>query len=95
MNVRFTLLIMLLFVSVAMLVMITGHTGTAQEEHSRIEAKGNTAASDDGPPPKIVFDKDDLVWDMGEVAQGGSGKAIIKFKNMGKGVLKIDSVKAG
>ncbi|MFC1853509.1 hypothetical protein ACFL27_25240 [candidate division CSSED10-310 bacterium] len=48
-----------------------------------------------GPPSEIKFDRDDLTYDFGTVAQMSTTEQVIKFKNIGQGTLRIFKVKPG
>jgi hypothetical protein len=48
-----------------------------------------------GPQPEIKFEKPDLIYDLGTASQGAKAETVIKFKNIGKGNLKIESAKGG
>ena len=95
MKTRFAIMFGALFVAMFIQVIFTNQSGNAQQEQIRIETKEDPVGIDSGPPPKIEFEQKDLVYDLGVVPQRGNAKAIMKFKNTGKGVLKIESVKAG
>ena len=53
-------------------------------------AETKKVADSNGPQPKIAFEK--IVYDFGSVAPGGKHTGEFKFKNKGKGVLRIGKI---
>jgi hypothetical protein len=53
-------------------------------------AKAEKAAKSNEPQPKIVFEK--TLYDFGPIAPGGKHTCEFKFKNTGKGVLRVGKI---
>jgi hypothetical protein len=73
------------------LVLQIGFAGLAiASDEPNAAATQTPAAEPNGPPPKLVFEK--TTHDFGSVAPGSLTPCKFKFKNEGKGVLKISEV---
>jgi len=90
----FHLLLIMLLVSFSLFCGLT----QSQEKNQAPSITTTTVKPDtspEGPQPQIKFDREDLTYDMGDIPAMGKGEVTIKFKNVGKAELKIESVKAG